>query len=152
MLDRGKFVPSGGDAEDTVGCCTGYARASARQDKPSGNRQQFSTFAKGGRGEKASSAGSSSSPPTHSLIHPPPPSYPLGAVSSSPHLRPVHLASSSLFVRLSCARKFLQFLSLLIHPPPRAFILLLSFRRTTRLDATLAEGTRCGLVRRSSKV
>lgn len=157
MLDREKFVSSDGDAEDTVRCCTGCARAraraNARQDKPSGNRQQFSTFARGGRrheGEKASSAGSF-----------PPCRYPtlsLGAVSSSPHLRPVHLASSSLFVRLSCARlaSFCSFYLCLY--TRRLELLSCSYLSGERRDATRrgAHGRKglavCGLVRRSSKV
>lgn len=39
-------------------------------------------------------------------------------------------------------RKFLQFLSLLIYPPPRAFILLLSFRGTRRRNAMRRDATR----------
>lgn len=56
---------------------------------------------------------------------------------SSLHLRAVHLALPLAFYRsfLRPPRKFPQFLSLLIHPPPGAFILLLSFKRPTRRDA-----------------
>lgn len=102
------------DAEDTASCAHGRDRINLPEIT---NSFQHSLEESRRQGEKA-----------FSKARVPPP---WRCFLSSLHLRAVHLAFPFAFYRsfLRPPRKFPQFLSLLIHPPLGAFILLLSFKR-----------------------
>lgn len=132
MFNREKFVPLLGKR------CRRYSQLHARaeQDKPSGNRQQFSTFARGWWETKRKDILESPDPP---LGAPFPPSL---------HLRAVHLALPLAFYRSFLRPSLASFHSFyLCLYTLGTFILLLSFKRPTRHDAPWEE-IRRGLVRR----
>lgn len=133
MFNREKFVPGKR--------CRRYSQfhARAEQDKPSGNRKQFSTFARGWWKTMRKGILESPGPP---LGAPFPPSL---------HLRAVHLALPLAFYRSFLRPSFLSsfhsFYLCLYTRRLGAFILLLSFKRPTRRDAPWEE-IRRGLVQR----